>query len=197
LKLSWSALLTIWITAVAIGLTGTCAQAMDLYLSPAVTYRQDKTADQSLNAATPTIVTDMATFTVDGRAGLSFGGFYLGGLYKYQNFKDNVSSVITNGFAAGPSLGYMAPGFNLLGTYITTGEFTSATAGVIKKYQKGSGFQIDLGFFFPLWRSFGFGPQLSYCEINYAKSSDVSGNDLNTTRKVTQVSPYLAFYLAL
>src|SRR5512135_1853518 len=68
---------------------------------------------------------------------------YFGGLYSMMDRKDGTTDRKRTSY--GPSIGVVYNGFELIGTYIFSSQYVEDSGTTL---QKGSGIQIDLGYFF-------------------------------------------------
>lgn len=145
-----------------------------------------------------------ATTTTDTRTDIHItlgyrmnSGLFLGGQYYSANRDLNTepgSDIKTSWTSYGPTIGYMADHFFVMGTYHFAPTSTSGTDASKTTYTGGSGYQVDIGYNFVLNESIGIAPQFTYYNVTYTKQS-VNGveSTLPGTRKDTDIRPMLAF----
>lgn len=169
----------------------------DLAFSPTFSYEEISVKDNNeANVGSSTRVT-----RVDFRLGYIMpGGLYLGGLYGIENGSGTESGTNTNMSANryGVSLGFVMGSFNLIGHYFLKGEFTSKVGDTEYKYTDGSGTQLDLGWNFMIANTIGFGPQVTYRNLTYAKRTRTAANGTITEGSNsyvrTEIEPRIAFW---
>ncbi len=170
---------------------GATAQA-EIVFSPTGTYSSNKVADTV--GGTANTITETSAQTIDFRLGLVFStGAWVGGLYKMENASLGSSANYT-GTAYGPSLGFLLNGLNLIGTYFLGANRSYNNSGTVTQYTPGTGYQIDLGYYFAVTKGFGLGPQLSYKNIKYTQTQIGAAPATPDTREVTSVDPYVAIF---
>ncbi|PIT99220.1 MAG: hypothetical protein COT74_09430 [Bdellovibrionales bacterium CG10_big_fil_rev_8_21_14_0_10_45_34] len=162
-------------------------------ISPAATYIMDK---QEVTQSGTTSTADLTYFFADIRAGYVMpNGLYLGGVYAADTISSRSGNTTTETKinAMGPTVGYVAENFSVLGSYHLS---STREVGNTAKYESGSGFQVDLGYRFNI-SSFAFGPHISYRQLKYTKLTS-SGTEISgATGTFTTLYPYLAFWFYL
>lgn len=185
--------------------TTTLANAQDggsggnYFISPAIFYNADL-QERSAKA-------DSSNLLLDFRGGINVGtNMYVGLLYAMDN-----KSVKTSGYSSasdnyedtrkrtsyGPFFAYFIDSFFGMFTYLYDSEWSISsvgTSGTTNTVYDGWGYQLDLGFKFPLW-GVQFGPLMSYKYFSYSKITSGSPQALNPEFKETKLDPSLAIWI--
>lgn len=137
---------------------------------------------------------DDKVLIADAKLGWVFdeNGFFLGGMYKYEN-GDFLGSNL-RGSAIGPSIGLVRDGFSLIATYHIFADQQFNVAGVEDKISGGRGFQLDLAWTPEIYPGFGLGPQLTYRTVRFEKRKVGSNPEGPTNDEVTTLDPYLLLW---
>jgi hypothetical protein len=166
------------------------AEASFLF-TPGVRYESVKIED---NAGIATD-TDSHALTIDGRAGivLDVAGIYVGGLYRYEDSVSGGSNKI-KGSAYGPSAGIVTRQFALIGTYLLNGERTYSAGAAESKLSQGKGVQFDVMYVAGVTETFGIGPQLTYRDVKFEKSTPFGAVENDNTVTETTIEPGIVLW---
>jgi hypothetical protein len=169
----------------------TSAQASILF-GPSVTYTTVKTTDQTGFAGGDS---NTSALGADAKLGVLIEGtvLYIGGLYSYESTTGNSNTKMT-GANYGPTIGLFDGAFALLGTYIMGGSRTYSAGSVDSKISNGTGFRVDMSYVAGLTGSIGVGPQLTYRDIKYTKSTPASGIETSNTFEESTLYPSIVFW---
>ena len=161
-----------------------------ILFGPSIGYWSTKTTDQTGFLST----TNSSTLSADGKLGLLIEGtiFYIGGMYSYQS--DSTDAVKMTGGYYGPSLGIFNGAFALIGTYILNGDRTYKQSGADYKLSNATGFRVDMSYVAGLTGSIGIGPQLTYRDIKYAKSTAPNAAETSNSYQESGVYPSIVFW---
>lgn len=170
-------------------LTTTSAEASILF-GPSVSYTTSKVTDQ-----TGFLGGDSSTSSLLGEAklGLLIEGtvLYIGGLYSYQT--DGGDSKVSGNYY-GPSLGLFDGAFALIGTYVLGGGRTYTVGASEAKLGEASGYRVDMSYVAGIAGSIGVGPQLTYRDIKYAKSTPTGGSETSNSYQESGFYPSIVFW---
>ncbi len=164
------------------------AQASILF-GPSVSYTTTKSTDQTgfLSNVNDNVLLG------EGKLGVLIEGtvFYIGGLYSYQSTSGDTKM---SGNYYGPSAGIFDGAFALLGTYVMGGERTYTVTGGEEKISNASGFRVDMSYVAGIAGSIGIGPQLTYRDIKYTKSTPTSGVESSNTYQESGFYPSIILW---
>ena len=137
---------------------------------------------------------DSRVLSADGRLGLVFdtAGIYLGGLYRYEDSMSGANKAKGTGYGA--SAGIVARQFAIIGTYILDAERTYSSGTVESKVSQGKGMQIDVMYVAGVTATFGIGPQLTYRDIKFARSTPSGGVENENTYQEKTIEPGIVFW---
>lgn len=136
------------------------------------------------NEQLPSSATDQVTLTYyDFKVGFTEGNLYLGGLYSLAD--RNYGGSIIRRTNYGGSIGYFTRSLYLLGHVLFGASYNRQGSYTLNN---GFGFQVDLGYLFPLGTNVSAGPQLSYTNITY-KNESAGGTDTGVSLVHSQVVP--------
>jgi hypothetical protein len=133
------------------------------------------------------------TFQLDSKLGYVFDfGLYTGLQVNYGFGSSSIGTASDNDIStyyAGPSIGYSCnyTGLFLTATYIATGSYDTAGVG---KYEKTTGYQIDLGYPMKVSENVQLGPQLSLKRIDLK-----DGTNALADTKIKELTPYFGLWL--
>ena len=148
----------------------------EIIFSPAVGYVQAKVEEAG------TTFVDGSTVYVDARLGyLMSGGIYIGGIYAIE------SNEAASSYYAGGSLGFVAGGFSVIGSFIALGEYDPEGND---KYSGATGFQADISYSYMIASNFAIGPQLSYRSVEFSTYT-VGSSESPTDRTDAQTLPMI------
>lgn len=161
-----------FLIALTVLFASAAAQASILF-GPSVSYTTSKVTDQ-----TGFLGGDSNSNLLLGEAKLGIliegTAIYFGGLYSYQSTSGDAK---ISGQYYGPSLGIFDGAFALIGTYVLGGGRTYSVTGGDAKLNEASGFRVDMSYVAGIGSAIGIGPQLTYRDIKYAKSTGVGGTE--------------------
>jgi len=166
----------------------TQAQA-SILIGPSVSYTTTKSTDQTGFLSN----TNDNVLLGEGKLGILIEGsvIYFGGLYSYQSTSGDTKM---SGNYYGPSLGIFDGAFALIGTYVLGGERTYPVTGGENKITNASGFRVDMSYVAGLTGSIGVGPQLTYRDIKYAKSTPANSVETSNTYQESGFYPSIVFW---
>lgn len=131
---------------------------------------------------------------LDTKVGYVFNfGLFAGAQLNYSlgSFRSSASTqdADTTSYLAGPTIGYSCSltGLFLTATYHVTGSTNITGSG---KYEKATGYQIDLGYPMKISDDVKFGPQLTYRNIDL---KDGTGGLAN--KEIKELTPYFGLWL--
>lgn len=133
------------------------------------------------------------TFQLDSKVGYVFDfGLYTGLQLNYGFGSSNngaAADTDTTSYYAGPSIGYSCnyTGLFLTATYIATGSYDLTGVG---KYEKATGYQIDLGYPVKVSENVQVGPQLSLKRIDLK-----DGTNALADTEIKELTPYFGLWL--
>ncbi len=134
------------------------------------------------------------TLQMDSKVGYVFDfGLFAGAQFNYGvgSARPNgaATDVDTNYYTAGPSLGYSCKytGLFLTATYHLVGSYDQGTGG---KYEKTTGYQIDLGYPVKVSENVQLGPQLSLKRIDLKDNTNAAPD-----RDIKELTPYFGLWL--
>jgi hypothetical protein len=90
----------------------------------------------------------------------------------------------------GPTVGYLAPNWHLLATYLYSATYTVNSGGSSITYT-GNGFEVQLGYRFSLGSNVSLGPSLIYTTRTYTQMTSPANQALNPSQKRTDLLPFL------
>ena len=134
--------------------------------------------------------TDSQVLNIGTKLGYSWGnGFYLGALYESDSSYYNATSTPTpdTRISYGPTIGYYAGGFFILGTYFTNTSYTMSNGD---SYSGGSGYQAELGYNYSLAANFYMGLSLVYNSFTWNQYT-TGATTKSQTNAQTDVYPAL------
>lgn len=170
-------------------LTTATAEASILF-GPSVSYTTSKVTDQ-----TGFLGGDSNTSSLLGEAklGLLIEGtvLYIGGLYSYQSVGGD-SKISGNYY--GPSLGLFDGAFALIGTYVLGGGRTYPLGAGEAKLGEASGYRVDMSYVAGISSALGVGPQLTYRDIKYAKSTPAGGSETSNSYQESGFYPSIVVW---
>jgi hypothetical protein len=169
--------------------TYSIAQA-SVVLSPSFSYSTQKTID-STGIGVDDV--DQRVMTTDIRFGRLFeSGLYTGGTFRLENTIYGTGSM--SGHAIGAAIGYVYGPLISIVHFFFTAERSYIRSNSESKLGFGNGIQLDLGYLPQIADSLGFGPQISFRSISYAKSRSNTNPDALNPFTETQITPTLAFW---
>ncbi len=133
------------------------------------------------------------TFQLDSKLGYVFDfGLYTGVQLNYGFGSSSGGTATDNDlttYYAGPSIGYSCnyTGLFLTATYIATGSYDTTGIG---KYEKATGYQIDLGYPVKVSENVQLGPQLSLKRIDLK-----DGTNALADKEIKELTPYFGLWL--
>lgn len=161
----------------------------DYIFGPALSY---ETLKEEVDGST---TDDTKMLTLDLRLGYVFNqnGLYVGAMYKLE--KDDFQGGDLNGYALGPSIGYVnSNGFSALVTYHIMAERKYTSSGTEAKYSSGQGYQLDIAYAPEITSGFGIGPQMTYRYVKFEKQKIGPAPETSTSREITSLDPTLVFW---
>lgn len=177
---------------IAVSCFATTAAQASILITPGLRYSSVKSDDQTGFLGGDS---DTSQLSGDGRVGLVLddAGIYLGGLYRYEGYTGDSDTKMT-GTAYGASAGVVGRQFALIGTYILDGERTYKNGNAEAKLAKATGYQVDVMWVAGVTATFGIGPQLTYRNVKYAKSTPASAAETDNTYTETSIDPGIVLW---
>ncbi len=170
-------------------LAATSAHASILF-GPSVSYTTSKVTDQTGFLGGNSNTNDLLG---EAKLGILIEGtsIYFGGLYSYQSVSGDAKA---SGQYYGPSLGIFDGAFALIGTYVLGGGRTYTVTGGEAKLAEATGFRVDMSYVAAIGNAIGVGPQLTYRDLKYAKSTPVGGVETSNSYQESGFYPSIIFW---
>jgi hypothetical protein len=129
----------------------------------------------------------------EGKLGILIEGtvLYIGGLYSYQTTSGDTK---VTGNYYGPSIGLFDGAFALIGTYVLGGGRSYTLTGGEAKLNEASGYRVDMSYVAGIGSAIGVGPQLTYRDIKFAKSTPVGGTEASNPYQESGFYPSIVFW---
>ena len=101
-------------------------------------------------------------------------GFSFGILFSADNVTVNGGNPENDRESVGLNFGYMTGGFAISATYFLTSTQNLTGAGDVSQYSEGTGYQVDVGYFYRLNSFFSLGPQIVYKSFTYTEGESAT-----------------------